>query len=119
MFRQDKKQLINEGRAIGGSMFNYGGFPRIKNLAEENINEEELRSDISPEHKAWYLKSLELGKELKAATKSGDKAKIAAARKALSAHGEKRPMRKEAHPHKSDYGTYHPSTNIDSSREGT
>ena len=105
---------MKEGTVIGNDMMHYGGFPKIK-----EINEEGLRPDIDPDYKAWYLKSLELGKAMKEAKRSGDPAKIKTARAAYQAHRSKVPMRKEPHPHKSDFGTYHPSTNIDSSREGT
>ena len=44
MFKQDKKQLLNEGRAVGGSFFNYGGFPRI--LKESHRKLDEIRADM-------------------------------------------------------------------------
>jgi hypothetical protein len=44
MFKQDKKQLLNEGRAVGGSFFNYGGFPRI--LKESHRKLDEIHADM-------------------------------------------------------------------------
>jgi hypothetical protein len=114
MEKKTKKGTMKEGTIVGNDLMHYGGFPRIN-----EINEEELRSDIDPEHREWYEKKVKLSKAFTDAKKSGNQEKIKAARRAYDEHSRNVPKRKEPLKSKSDYGTYHPNTNIDTSREGT
>jgi hypothetical protein len=118
---KNKKIFLNEGRAVGGHLFNYGGFPKIKSmeLHEESHDDHDDEEELKKASQHWYQEKLKLSKAWSDAKKTGDTKKIQAAHGAYTAHESKRPLRKKPHPHKSDYGTYHPSTNIDSSREGT
>ena len=109
---KNKAKLLNEGRHVASRFFNYGGFPRIS-----NINEEEIRSDISPEHRKWYEKLQKLQKELGDAKKSKDEKAIEHAVDAIREHRKDTPKMAEPHSHRS--ATYHHNTRIDSSREGT
>lgn len=43
--KYNKKQYINEGRAIGGGPFQYGGFPKV--IKEENAN---LHGEVEKHH---------------------------------------------------------------------
>jgi ATPase subunit of ABC transporter with duplicated ATPase domains len=45
---RNKKTFLNEGRAVGGNFFNYGGFPKIKNL--------ELQEESEDPEKAFYAR---------------------------------------------------------------
>ena len=45
---KNKKIFLNEGRAVGGHLFNYGGFPRISKLNENGIVSQYNDADDKP-----------------------------------------------------------------------
>jgi hypothetical protein len=143
MVNKDKKFLINEGRAISNGKYAYGGFPRVLNETKEpevdhrnatnRFNDgvdlpgdehiathpDELWKDPTLIHKGYRYPSKELLALAQAAERGGNEARIA-----LYSHPHYEEFRRGSpefrnRQRKSDFGTYSPNTQIDSSREGT
>ena len=109
--KKKKSEPMSENSVIGGGEVLYGGFPRVKDLAET------VDFDFADKLKTWYDKSKKIEAAMSMAKKHGDEKKYAEAKKALAEHDKTRPVRKGEHPYKGD--SYAPGTNIDSSKEGT
>ena len=53
--KHEKKQYINEGRAVGGGPFQYGGFPKvIKEETQEEGNWEQFIGLVNNAKKAYF-----------------------------------------------------------------
>lgn len=160
-----EKKKLNEGRVIGGGLFQYGGFPKIlketvgthataafndgddpsQNNVATRTDQEELWADESLVHRGYrypsralmglaqtadtlqgeYLSKRRQSRDFEGSPEGRELGKKAyEARMAIYSHPHYGEFRK-GHPSSrnrpiiSDYGTYHPDTVIDSSREGT
>jgi hypothetical protein len=131
----EKKKMIKEGREIHGGIMNYGGFPRVikenavtqdfqdssndgqinvatlRNDQENYISEKDYFAGVqSTSDKMAQLRQSSLSKEEKL------KAQSALQKELDTLRSRRRPVRPSSG---SDFGSYGPNANIDSSREGT
>jgi hypothetical protein len=131
----EKKKMIKEGREIHGGIMNYGGFPRVirenavtqdfqdspndgqrdvatlRNDQEDYISEKDYFAGVqSTTDEMAKLRQSSLSKEEKL------KAHSTLQKKLDSLRSRRRPAKPSSG---SDFGSYSPNTNIDSSREGT
>lgn len=111
-----KAKMLNEGRHIESKFFNYGGFPRIKNLEEDVLSEEKKLSELGK----WWDAKNKIVDEIMKVRKDSSMTKEARLKRtnelndALNALERKKPK-----PSATIKIRESPTANIDSSREGT